>query len=106
MTNEETMGTELAALPEMPIATDAWMDTPECAELGVILDQIRAFGERSTANRSYLVTNLYGELEDQLKKFYACREMSLAVTNLQQSRLWRSEAGRLWADVEKTPPSP
>lgn len=90
-------------LPEIPSSPTT---TGDYADIEAALNRLRCSADQSTANRSFTVTALYDELQYQLKKFYACREMSLAVTNLQQSWLWRNEAGRLWANAESSPHAP
>jgi hypothetical protein len=64
------------------------------------LANLSRIADQSTVVRRMAVTHLYDALEEQLKKFVSCRETSLAITNLQQSRLWRVEAMRLWDEAE------
>lgn len=85
------------ALPEMPYAAPIRMK--DAQDIDDLFQQINEMSNKSTACRVHIVNALYYELERQLKAFYHCRELSLALTNLQQSRLWRMEASRLWAEA-------
>lgn len=51
----------------------------------------------STQERKAHIDALFAELEGELKRFFQCRETSLAVTNLQQSGHWWKASCDAWA---------